>query len=614
MSIDYTGEYNNTYGDINVRINEAPMDVSEIFLTEDEAQRYANGELVSSKGKPYAGQKISIKVSEETNENGETYGIYKVYVIQGDRTITEVGKDFIAGANIDITNNVISAKGYVYNEEKESFAEGRGTIASGRWSHVEGYYTITNNEAEHAEGRYNISNKNNNTYGNQLNTQHSIGIGTSNTNRINAFEVMQNGDAYLIGTGGYDGTNPKGLQGSTALTIQEMLNERPLQGETGVQGVTGATGPTGPTGPKGEDGVGDTYTGGTNININTNNVISAKGYYYNDDVNVLSFREGESSSGNYAIGKYSHAEGYGTDAYGDYSHAEGYFTGATGDYSHAEGYFTSAYGTYSHVEGSACIAVGEASHAEGSNTTASGYASHSEGSGTIANNMNEHAEGQYNKSNKNNDIYGDALNTQHSIGIGYWDSTANEEVRKNAFEVMQNGDAYLIEAGGYDGTNPLGARTLQQIINNMIPIGTVIDWYGDALLPGNVPYGWIPCGYIKVENENGSWADPYITKWQQKYSGLTAVIESYKNGFQPNTKYGLRITNVNGISIPNLSGRFIIGVDPGTDKGILGATGGSVSHSSGAIGVASTHSAIEYSDGYSALPPYMALQKLIKVL
>ena len=152
MSIDYTGEYNNTYGDINVRINGAPIDVSEIFLTEDEAQRYANGELISSKGKPYAGQKISIKVSEETNENGETYGIYKVYVIQGDRTITEVGKDFIAGTNIDITDNTISAKGYVYNEEKKSFAEGSRSNAEGAFSHAEGISTNASGLASHAEG------------------------------------------------------------------------------------------------------------------------------------------------------------------------------------------------------------------------------------------------------------------------------------------------------------------------------------------------------------------------------------------------------------------------------------------------------------------------------
>ena len=39
---------------------------------------------------------------------------------------------------------------------------------------------------------------------------------------------MQNGDAYLIGAGGYDGTNPKGLQGSTALTLQELLKGLPV--------------------------------------------------------------------------------------------------------------------------------------------------------------------------------------------------------------------------------------------------------------------------------------------------------------------------------------------------------------------------------------------------
>lgn len=100
------------------------------------------------------------------------------------------------------------------------------------------------------------------------------------------------------------------------------------------------------------------------------------------------------------------------------------------------------------------------SHAEGSGTTAGGPASHAEGNGTVTNNFAEHAEGSHNVSNKNSDTFGDAENTISSIGIGT--SLAD---KKNAWEVMQNGDAYLLGVGQYDGTNPDDATSLQTTIN-----------------------------------------------------------------------------------------------------------------------------------------------------
>ena len=49
-------------------------------------------------------------------------------------------------------------------------------------------------------------------------TRHSIGIGTSSTNRKNAVEVMDDGRVFVHGIGGYDGTNP-----DTAKTLQEVI-------------------------------------------------------------------------------------------------------------------------------------------------------------------------------------------------------------------------------------------------------------------------------------------------------------------------------------------------------------------------------------------------------
>lgn len=90
---------------------------------------------------------------------------------------------------------------------ESSIALGLGTTASGDNSHAGGRYTVANNLAEFAAGSYNASKKASTAFGNAGNTHFSLGIGTSNEGRKNAIEVMQNGDLYVIGLGGYDGTN-----------------------------------------------------------------------------------------------------------------------------------------------------------------------------------------------------------------------------------------------------------------------------------------------------------------------------------------------------------------------------------------------------------------------
>ena len=144
------------------------------------------------------------------------------------------------------------------------------------------------------------------------------------------------------------------------------------------------------------------------------------------------------------------------------SHAEGSFTTASGESSHAEGYISVAQGDSSHAEGDLTKASGTNSHAEGYHTKASGYASHSEGSNTIANNPCEHAQGKYNVSNT-----GETENTQtiHSIGIG-----KSVDNRKNAQEVMVNGDYYIVGIGGYNGANinEEGVKTLQEVLNEIL--------------------------------------------------------------------------------------------------------------------------------------------------
>lgn len=86
-----------------------------------------------------------------------------------------------------------------------SHAEGiRNEIGNNAYaSHAEGIKNITQNRAEHASGQYNKSNKATDTFGDSGNTLFSVGCGTSDADRKNAFEVMQDGTCkyYDVATG-----------------------------------------------------------------------------------------------------------------------------------------------------------------------------------------------------------------------------------------------------------------------------------------------------------------------------------------------------------------------------------------------------------------------------
>lgn len=243
-----------------------------------------------------------------------------------------------------------------------------------------------------------------------------------------------------------------------------------------------------------------TYSAGANIDI-TDNAIKAVGYRYN--TTNCAFAEGDrdivegentykkpSATGvmahaegcdTNATGRSSHAEGQGTIANGYYSHSEGYKTKAQKGTTHAEGNSTTASGDAAHAEGSYTISIGSSSHAEGSSTKANGNNSHVEGAFTVTNGSNthaegrftttscnaEHAQGSYNVSHKATDNFdNNAGNTVHSTGIGTAD-----DARKNAFEIMQNGDIYVYGLGNYNGTetkldNP-SVMTLQDILRTI---------------------------------------------------------------------------------------------------------------------------------------------------
>ena len=453
---------------------------------------------------------------------------------------------------------------------KYSHAEGFDTNAVGKYSHAEGYYTRTSSQSEHAEGSFN---KSYSSEDDSVRVIHSIGIGTFEQDRKNAHEIKFNGDHYVYGLGGYDGTN---ATADTTQTLQEVINSKqatitagtglefegntlnvtldttvfkvvsalpdsPAQGdenkihmvpaestgannayteyvwvnstweilgeytsevdltpylkavdaestylkitdaeseyatktelagkqnstddtlETTSKNIVGAineilpkaTG-VGKVDPTSYRGTGEIFNCYTTDGVTSGDV----------EVNVASgdYSHAEGSR-NKATGRFSHAEGNGTTASQFCSHSEGYFSRAIGLCSHAECAGAEASGDYSHAEGYAATASGDYSHAEGSSTTASGRYSHAEGNDTKANNDSEHAEGGYNVSNTGET---DDLRTRHSVGIG----TSNTD-RKNAHEIMTNGDHYVYGLGGYDGTNAtdISVKTLQRIIEEIL--------------------------------------------------------------------------------------------------------------------------------------------------
>ena len=178
-----------------------------------------------------------------------------------------------------------------------------------------------------------------------------------------------------------------------------------------------------------------------------------------------------------AIGRCSHVEGGGGKGIGEYSHVEGAICIASGRCSHSEGARCVASGIMAHAEGNGTTASGNGSHSEGQRTIASGDLSHTEGNETIATNRAEHAQGRYNKSNTGETT---DLQTIYSIGIG-----SSEDDRKNAVEVMANGDAYLYGVGNYNGTNPTVAKRLQNIINNVPEYIIVSTLTADYIIPAN---------------------------------------------------------------------------------------------------------------------------------
>jgi len=103
-----------------------------------------------------------------------------------------------------------------------------------------GYYNKSSNPYETAFGRYNVSQYSSTSFGNSGNTLFSVGNGTADNARHNAFEIRQNGDIYLT-SGGTDIKLQDHLGGGgggiTSGEVQTMIDES-ISGKVETSAIT----------------------------------------------------------------------------------------------------------------------------------------------------------------------------------------------------------------------------------------------------------------------------------------------------------------------------------------------------------------------------------------
>ncbi len=123
-------------------------------------------------------------------------------------------------------NNAIAEGHLTVASGSSSHSEGNSTESAGKYSHAEGLGTKAVGVASHAQGQYNVGNDD---------TLDEVGMGTSDTDRKNAEETKTDGKKYLVGVGGYDGTNA-GADGVES--VQEVIEGMESADEKALSGMT----------------------------------------------------------------------------------------------------------------------------------------------------------------------------------------------------------------------------------------------------------------------------------------------------------------------------------------------------------------------------------------
>ena len=160
-----------------------------------------------------------------------------------------IKKDY--SASIGFTNTIDAERSVCLGSS--NFAKGYCSIAMGETNSAMTNYSVasgrnskTSNEYEFASGRYNVSSSASTTFGDSGNTLFSVGNGTADNARHNAFEIRQNGDIYIT----KDGQDVKlqdqlggGGGGITSGECQTLIDQS-ISGKTNQSDFTGHTADT----------------------------------------------------------------------------------------------------------------------------------------------------------------------------------------------------------------------------------------------------------------------------------------------------------------------------------------------------------------------------------
>ena len=417
-------------------------------------------------------------------------------VVEGSGTRAKGSDSHAEGTNTTASGTSSHAEG---NNAKAnslcSHAEGYSTTARGSYSHAEGYYTKTENSYEHASGQYNVSNWVTNTFGDSGNTLFSVGNGTSNSARHNAFEIRQNGDIYItsggtdiklqdnLGGGGgnptveltqaqYDALVTAGTVSADTYYIITDAQAGDLTNyytKTETNTLLGGKADTATTYTKTEvdnaitaatSTKQDTLVSGTNIKtINNTSILGSgnidiqgggggKAVSGGTNISVTTGTTADTINCTLPITAGTHSTNKGIivgdnecSASGKYSISIGHNSDAGGNYSFCNGSNSSANGQMSFAYGSGCDANHYNTFMIGNNNKSTKNLQFSFGSYVKPKNSLEFGFGTYNNSVSASTTFGDGGNTLFSIGNGYdFSSTHNWH---NAFEVRQNGDIYI---------------------------------------------------------------------------------------------------------------------------------------------------------------------------
>ena len=181
-----------------------------------------NGTIASGGESHAEGYSTSATNSSSHAEGSSTLASGDYSHAEGYSTKASGESSHAEGYNTKAIGSRSHAEGYNTTASgNSSHAEGVGTQAIGSRSHAEGRETIANNDSEHASGQYNISNSATTTFGDSGNTLFSVGNGTADNARHNAFEIRQNGDIYIV-SGGSEILLQDNLGGN--ITIDQVID------------------------------------------------------------------------------------------------------------------------------------------------------------------------------------------------------------------------------------------------------------------------------------------------------------------------------------------------------------------------------------------------------